>query len=177
MKIAFFISLVAVILGYCTANFIWNALNAATEKLVKSSLYNDTSANSASKTSQPSPHLDQPTVLPLPVNVGALIAMLVVLVVLSVLDLLAGHSEKRWLTFMVVVFAVYGSLELLIEGVFTALRSTFYTIFEAGQNAFTAMYRDFSMEKIVVFIGVAVVVNQFPWIMDMVVKLLAKPPR
>jgi hypothetical protein len=66
--------------------------------------------------------------------------------------------------------------ELLIDAAKTVVMGSFSTIFEASQKAFNAIYRDVSVDKVVVFMGVATMVRQFPWMMEMAVKLLAKPP-
>ena len=89
---------------------------------------------------------------------------------------------------VVVVAGVTGELHFLIEtaqtcflAVVDAVKTTvlggFYTIYQSFQNALQTVYRDVSMEKIVVFMAVTVLVRQFPWMMEMAVKLLSKSPR
>ena len=57
-----------------------------------------------------------------------------------------------------------------VGGVLSTLKSTADTVANR-------LYTDFTIEKIVLICGVAVVVRQFPWVMDSIVKMLSKPPK
>ena len=64
-------------------------------------------------------------------------------------------------------------LIVVIQGVGGA----FSTVFSAGTMATKRIYADFSINKLVLFVAVAVIVRQFPHIADNVVSMLSKPPK
>ena len=51
------------------------------------------------------------------------------------------------------------------------------TILESIKIGVVAVYNDLSMNKLVLLAAVAVMVKQFPWMMDSIVRMLSKPPR
>ena len=61
---------------------------------------------------------------------------------------------------------------VITDGVFAAIQSIKDTYKEAIQQ----LYLDITIRKLVLFVSVAVVVKQFPWIMDSVVKIFNKAP-
>jgi len=68
-------------------------------------------------------------------------------------------------------------VDIFEKAVISGFFSAFQVIIAASVNGASIIYRDFSVEKLVIFVGVAVAMRQFPSIMDMVVKMIGKPPR
>ena len=73
-------------------------------------------------------------------------------------------------------------ITIFIEGFFEivvlkGLGGAFYELKSSVDLAISTVYADFAVQKLVVFVTVAVVVRYIPWIADTVVELAMKPPK
>ena len=74
--------------------------------------------------------------------------------------------------FEIVFIKVLGEI-VIIQGFGGAVTA----VMNSGKAAISRVYSDFSVEKVILFVAVAVIVKQFPWVMDRIVSMLVKPPK
>jgi len=113
-------------------------------------------------------------VIPLTIIVSILIALIVFIIACAFSSNIQLVMEPFKLFLEIVILK--GFFEIVIM---KGLGGTFTVLKESMEIVCAKIYADFSVEKLVIFVSVAVVVRQFPWIADSVVKLLllSKPPK
>jgi hypothetical protein len=57
-----------------------------------------------------------------------------------------------------------------IGGAFNSIKSII-------ESASIKIYNDVTVDRLVLYVAVAVIVRRFPWVMDSIVRMLSKPPK
>ena len=112
-------------------------------------------------------------------NIMTLIYIVSVLVTLIILSF-APNENLKLITDMIFNIAktITDMLFNIIEMIFVkGIGGGLFTVYRSLEIVVGKLYVDITVDKLVLFVAVAVIVRQFPWWMDKIVGIMAKPPK
>lgn len=93
------------------------------------------------------------------------LSVLVIVIVILVVYAPNGHLIKDLLVEIFNIIFIKG-----IGGAFNSIKLSL-------ESASIKIYNDIPVDRLVLYVAVAVIVRQFPWVMDSIVLMLSKPPK